>query len=208
MWYSAAQFRLITIVAHCMYPSNGLVQVTVRGGTETMVASDEGGGFDEAVSAGVQIAEHHYKSLDLLIRDQGLLMKDGIIFTRPLPLELAPVAVLHVANASQEIARWFFEHAKIKRPSDFKILLSEFMRKSFDNRVGPAVIVGHSNKPHKFTNVLKPTSSRRLIVDPVLHDASAINARVIAHLDVKANNDPSIEQRIVYDDEQPWSAQI
>jgi hypothetical protein len=119
---------------------------------------------------------------------------------------VAPVAVLHVANASQAIAHWFFEHLKIEKPRNFKLLLSEFLRKSFDDKVRPEVIVGHSNKPQKFTNVLKLPSGRRLIIDPVLNDASAINARVVANLDVKANNDPSIEQRIVYDDDQAWSA--
>jgi hypothetical protein len=113
-----------------MYPSNGLVQVTVRSGAETIVASDEGGAFEEAASAGIPIAEHH-KSLWHLIRDQGLLMKDGVIYTPQLPMETAPVAILHVANASQEIAHWFYEHARIKRTRDFKTILAEFLRKAF-----------------------------------------------------------------------------
>lgn len=46
---------------------------------------------------------------------------------------------------------------------------------------------------------------RKLIVDPVSNDASSINARVVANLDVKANEDPNIIQRIVYDDEDDWS---
>jgi hypothetical protein len=33
----------LRVTTHCMYPSNGLVQVTVRGGANTIVASDEGG---------------------------------------------------------------------------------------------------------------------------------------------------------------------
>jgi hypothetical protein len=28
----------VRVTTHCMYPSNGLVQVTVRGGVETIVA--------------------------------------------------------------------------------------------------------------------------------------------------------------------------
>lgn len=195
----------IRVMTHCMYPSNGLVQVTVRSGTETIVASDEGGAFGEAASAGIPIAEHH-KSLWHLIRDQGLLMKDGVIYTPQLPMETAPVAILHVANASQEIAHWFYEHARIKRTRDFKTILAEFLRKSFDERVKPVTIVGHSNKTHKFANVVFFDGGRRLIVDPVSHDASSINARVVANLDVRANNDPLLEQRIVYDDDEAWTA--
>jgi hypothetical protein len=187
------------------YPSNGLVQVRVRGGAETIVASDDGAAFGEAASAGIPIAEHH-KSLAYLIFDQGLMLKNGVILTPQLPMETAPAAVLHVANASQEIAHWFFDHSKIKRSRDFKTLLADFLRKSFDNRVKPELIVGHSNKAHKFGNVLHLLNGKRLIVDPVSHDASSINARVVANLDVRANHDPMLDQRIVYDDEESWTA--
>jgi hypothetical protein len=195
----------IRVTTHCMYPSNGLVQVTVRGGAETIVASDEGGAFSEAASAGIPIGEHH-KFLAHLIKDQGLLMARGVVFTPTLPLHLAPLAVLHVANASQEIARWFFDHSKIRRPRDFKSMVADFLRKSFDDKVSPAIIVGHSNKAHKFQNVVILSGGRRLIVDPVSNDASSINARVVANLDVKATNNPTIEQRLIYDDEEAWTA--
>jgi hypothetical protein len=47
---------------------------------------------------------------------------------------------------------------------------------------------------------------RKLIIDPVSNDPSSINARVVANLDVKATGNPNIIQRIVYDDEDDWSA--
>jgi hypothetical protein len=40
----------VRVTTHCMYPSNGLVQVTVRGAVETIVASDDGGAVGEALS--------------------------------------------------------------------------------------------------------------------------------------------------------------
>ena len=196
----------VRVTTHCMYPSNGLVQVTLRGGVETVVASDEGGAFGEAAAAGIPIAEHHTKSLAGLVRDQGLALKDGVIFTPLLPIEAAAVAVVHVANASQEVARWFFEHSKIRRARDFRVLLSEFLRKSFDNRVRRETIVGRSHKPHKFEHVLHLQHDRKLIIDPVAHDASSINARVVANLDVKSVGDPTIDQRIIYDDQEAWTA--
>ena len=195
----------VRVTTHCMYPSNGLVQVTLRGGVETVMASDEGGAFGESAAAGIPIAEHHSKLLAGLVRDQGLALKNGVIFTPRLPIEAAAVAVVHVANASQEVARWFFEHSKIKRARDFRILLSEFLRKSFDDRVRGEVIVGRSHKPHKFANVLHLQGGKKLIIDPVAHEASSINARVVANLDVKAINDPLIDQRIVYDDQEQWT---
>jgi len=195
----------VRVTTHCMYPSNGLVQVLVRGGLETVVVSDEGGAVGEALSAGIPVKDYN-RTLAHLIKDHGLSIKDGIIFTPRVPIKAAPVAVLHVANASQEIARWFFDHMKIKRTRDFRAMLADFLKRAFDDRVSHnAIIVGHSNKPHKFANVISLPNGRRLIVDPVAHEASSINARVVANLDVKATNNHLLDQRIVYDDEEDWT---
>jgi hypothetical protein len=43
----------VRVTTHCMYPSNGLVQVMVRGGVSTVVVSDEGGAMEEALAAGI-----------------------------------------------------------------------------------------------------------------------------------------------------------
>jgi hypothetical protein len=44
-----------------------------------------------------------------------------------------------------------------------------------------------------------------LIIDTVTKDASSINARVVANLDVRAANDEGITQRIVYDEDEGWA---
>jgi hypothetical protein len=196
----------VCVTTHCMYPSNGLVRVMVRGAVETVVVSDDGGALGEALSAGIPIKDYN-RTLSYLIKDQGLSLKDGVISTSRIPIVAAPIAILHVANASQEVARWLYDHMKIKRTRDFRTALADFLKKTFDDRVAHnAIIVGHSNKPHKFANVVSFASGKRLIVDPVAHEASSINARVVANLDVKANNDPMLDQRIVYDDEEDWTA--
>ena len=45
-----------------------------------------------------------------------------------------------------------------------------------------------------------------MAVDAVFKDTSSINARTIAHLDVKNTGDESIIQSIVYDDSDQWEA--
>ncbi len=196
----------VMVTTHCMYPSNGLVRVFVRGGGETIVASDDGGAMEEATAAGIPIDRDYTRQLTHVIKAHGVSISDGVIVTPRMPIEAAPLAVLLVANAAQEAARWMFDHAKIKRSRDFKALLTEFLMQKFDDRVTHnTVIVGHSNKPHKFANVLTLEEGRRLIIDPVSNEASSINARVVANLDVKAVQDPKLMQRIVYDDEDEWS---
>ena len=94
----------------------------------------------------------------------------------------------------------------MKRTRDFRQLLANFLADTFSKQLAEERIVGASNKPHKFANVISFANGRKFIVDAVANDPSSINARVIANLDVKSTNDPNIEQRIVYDDLESWSA--
>ena len=108
-------------------------------------------------------------------------------------IDAVSAAIIHVANASQDIARWLYEHMKIKRTRDFKAVLAEFLKLTFDDRVSHnAIIVGHSNKPHKFANVVLLPNGRRLIVDPAAHEASAINARVVSKTRIERFQDQVI----------------
>jgi hypothetical protein len=117
-----------------MYPSNGLVQVTVRGGVETVVVSDEGGAVGGALSAGILLKASN-AAVARLIKDRGLSITDGVIFTPRIPIEAVSVGIIRVANASQEIARWLYDHVKIKRARDFKVMFAEFLNRAFDDRV-------------------------------------------------------------------------
>jgi hypothetical protein len=195
----------LRVTTHCMYPSNGYVQVTVRAEASTIVASDEGGAMGEASSAGIPMRDFSGQ-LAHRVKDQGLSFKGGVIFTPKMPIEAAPLAILLVANASQEIANYLFEHVKIKRGRDFRVLLAEFLKRAFDDRVTAATIVGHSHKPHKFDNVISFPSGKRIIIDAAANEPSSVNARVVANLDVKATDNPLIDQRIIYDDEEDWTA--
>src|SRR5207248_9765634 len=58
------------VVTHCMYPSNGLVEITVRGGVRNIVASDEGGALGEALSAGIPIRDYR-GAVAHIVREQG-----------------------------------------------------------------------------------------------------------------------------------------
>ena len=196
----------VLITTHCMYPSNGLVRVMVRGGPGKFVVSDEGGAIDEAMSAGIAVTQSDH-ILDAFVKNQGLHFKEGVIRSPQVMAPRMALAALLVANASKEMAHWLFDHSKVRRTTDFRKRLAEFLNKTFDRRVShDATVIGASNKPHKFANVVSLRDGRKLIVDPVIRDASSINARVVANLDVKGANDRSVIQRIVYDDEDEWSA--
>jgi hypothetical protein len=193
----------VRVTTHCMYPSNGLVRVTVRGGATSLVASDDGEALGEALAAGIKIDDPD-RLLRGFISQRGLLLRSGVISTPVTPLDGAAVAILHVANTAKEAAAWLYEHGGIKRSRDFRRLLSAFLTEKYREQVSERRIIGASNKPHKFSNVISFANGKKLIVDAVANDPSSINSRVVANLDVRSTNDPTLEQRIVYDDHEKW----
>jgi hypothetical protein len=196
----------IRVTTHCMYPSNGFVQVMVRGGPTEFEVSDEGMGLREIESAGAEV-----RSPDGLLRHLvaplGLRITNGIVRSPRVSAEVLPVMIPIVANASKEIAEWLFVHCKIKRERNFKKIVRDFLRRTFDDKVKDQVIVGESQKAHKFENIVLFPDGHRLIVDAVIHDVSSINARVVANADVKMAKYASLEQRIVYDDAEEWGTE-
>ena len=67
----------VRVTTHWTYPSNGLVRVTVRGGTHTIIASMKAAPMGEALSAGIDIKNRSLK-LRYLVKDQGLSFEHGI----------------------------------------------------------------------------------------------------------------------------------
>lgn len=196
----------VRVTTHCMYPSNGLVRVYVKSGMEHAVVSDEGEAVGEVLAAGIDVA-----NVDRLVRhlvsEQGLAMSSGIISSRAIPIEALPVAIPLVANVARDVASWLYDHKKIKRSRDFRAVLSNYLESAFSERLSrDERIVGASNKPHRFANVVSFPNGRKLVVDAVAKDPSSINSRVVANLDLRTNGNPMIEQRIVYDDAEGWSA--
>lgn len=194
-------FRITT---NCMYPSNGLVRVYVKGGENRVVISDEGEAVGEGTAAGI-IMKDADKILRSNIKNRGLSIKDGVIFTAPIETSSAHIAILHLANTARDMAHWLYEHGGVKRNEDFRVLLAKYLENSFGVNLSQATIQGASSKPHKFANVISFANGKKFIVDPVAYDPASINSRVVANLDVKAKNDPDIVQRIIFDDMEKWS---
>lgn len=194
----------VLVTTQCLYPSNGFVQVAVRGGVNAFHVSDEGGAIQEISGSGI-----HVSNPDTIVRHwlpEGCIVRGGIIRTEnPVSLQELSVMIAIVANASKEVADALFDRLPVKRDRDFKRVVSDFLQKRFDDHVKHnELIVGASNTPHKFENVIALPNGKRLIVDPVLHEASSINARLVANLDVKNAKRKDIVQRIVFDDDEDW----
>jgi len=189
-----------------MYPSNGLVDVVVRGGLHSAIVSDDGGAMSEALGVGIH-AHPNDRQLKRLISAQGLEIKGGVISSPPVPFAEVPVSILLVANAAKDIASWLYDHAKIKRHRDFRKALENFLWTTFEERLTRNAIVVGKRKQHTFANVIVLPGEDLLIIDPVSREPSSINARVVSNLDVAQAENPKIKQRLVYDDEEEWTPQ-
>jgi hypothetical protein len=191
---------------HVLYPSNGAVTVTIRGGTDTFIVSDDGAALGELISSGLK-SEISDRQIFAKVKTQGLRVQDGTISSPRVPTEAVPAAVMLVANASAEVARWALDHFSFEEKRNFRKDLENILGRYFhDNLKHNTPIIGASNKPHKFNYVVYLQKDRRLLVDPVTNDHNSIVSRVVANLDVSNAHDPYIDQLIVYDDHLKWSA--
>jgi hypothetical protein len=199
----------LRVSTHCLYPSNGVVTVLVRGGSNEFVITDDGGAIQEISGSG-RLPAGADKTLQRLVKPQGLRVKNGVIYSPRVSAAGVASAVLLVANASKEVADWALSNIKLKVKRSFRRDLAALLGRHFhDNLKHDLLILGASNKQHRFPYVIYLARSKRLLVDPAVKEASSINACVVANMDVKMSENPDIVQLIVYDDSEEWdSAQI
>ena len=201
------------VSTHCIYPSGDLVRVFIRGGESEFVVSDQGGAISEIESAGA-ILDDPEKAIRNIVREFRLVcdratkkaQSTGTIYMPHVGRDSLAQMIAIVANASKNAAEYLFHTLKIKRDRNFKELLRQLLQSKFDDNVKSDVLIGHSNKPHKFEHLIYLGGGSRIIVDPVMHDPSSINARVVANIDVKLAKYEKLDQRIVYHDGENWSA--
>jgi hypothetical protein len=194
----------LRITTHCLYPSNGMIRVYVRRSGSTFIVSDDRGAFNEAQSAGLEVNVLD-RSLLHLVTPYGLKISNGTVFGSSVPPEGIVGAAIMVANASKAVAEWLYARLRVKTGRDFRLLLADLLQRNFETILHRNVEINGANKPHHFANVLSFHGGRRLLIDPVGNEPASYNSRIIANLDVKAKNDPTIEQRIVYDDDERWT---
>ena len=196
----------VRVSTHVLYPSNGAVSVVVRGGEDTFLVSDEGGAVSNISSSGIP-AVFSDRMIGAQIRTKGLRVHDGSIMSPMVSLDDVPSAIMTVANASRTIADWGLARFPFVTPRNFREDLSALLGRHFhDNLKNDEAVIGKSNKPHKFGHVIYLQGARKLLIDPVVNDASSINARLVSNLDVRMNENPQISQLIVFDDRLKWKS--
>jgi hypothetical protein len=197
----------VVVPTHCLYPSNGIINAIVEGGSREYRVHDDGGALDEFESSGGRLRDG-LPILRIVAARQGLSVSNFGIIRSPLigQSELAATICL-VANASKEGAHELVDRLRPPSKRNFRAELAKMLEVEFGHdRIQRTPVIGRSNKPHKFDYVIQIARTRRLLLDAVTPEPSSISAAVVAHLDVREANRPELVQRIVYDDDEPWNA--
>ncbi len=190
----------------CLYPSNATVLIRIAGGKETFSISDNAGAVREASSCGLPTHEVR-GAIARIAEQQGLIFSNDEILSPPVDISDLTAAAVLVANASQEASHWILAHVKIRPPRNFKNDLADLLARNFGHELKHNLpIIGASNKAHRFEHVIYLGNARQILIDPVVNEASSINARVVANMDVKLAKLAGVEQRIVYDDYEEWKS--
>lgn len=191
------------VVTQCLYPTNTMVRVTIREGRFRFTVSDGGGAIREISSLGLMFPRADY-AMKTIAQKYGIRVENGVFFSPPVAKEEIGAAVALVANASRDAAERYFAFSKSRPSRNFKRLVAELLQRNFGEELKPYFhVVGNSTKQHAFDYAIT-RKERIILLDSVLRDPPSINSRVVANLDVKANQDPKYVQFIVYDDQEQW----
>lgn len=197
----------ILVPTQCLYGGGSIIRVAVEGGPLTFVVHDDGGAIDEFSNHGA-VHPRASGALRTHFRDQGILVgRNGEITSPEVGLqELAPTIAL-IANASREAEDLLLSRWKPRFRRNFKRQLRNLLEAEFPNAIKPEFrVAGSSQKQHVFDFALERTQGRLVLVDAVHNDQNAISSTVLRNLDVRDASRQGIEQRIVYDDAEEWSA--
>lgn len=194
----------------CIYPSRGVVRLDVLFGRHSCRLTDAGGALRAISEHGVELAtpESFRRLAGSLARKSGLVVGDGVLGTETLEFDQVAGAAIALANASAAVAAAGILRAR-KRVTDVHKDLAGMV----DAALRPSTSVhenikleGASARQYKFEYVADLSGGRQLILDAVVPDAQAINARVVAHLDLKAAASQRRVQAIVFDDGHDWKS--
>ena len=198
-------YRISTLV---QAPSGSVIDLAIRQHGERWVVSDSGTAIEEANKAGID-KPNLGLNIRRAIRQKGLQFSEGRIESPPVPMESLQAAAVAVANTSRDVAEAFILMGRDTREYSLDRRARNLLIHRFQTWVSakPVIVRGHSEKEHKFDTAVILPNGRKVLVDAVNPHSNSINSRVVANLDVKQLDDPTIIQRIVFDPLEEWRSE-
>jgi len=185
-------------------PNPNLVSL---GGPTGCVVSDEGRAIAEIASHGFKVSNPE-SYLRQFSASRGLKLNGSKIYSPPVSAEALPTAISLVSTVSSLAAFWGVRTSKPRARRDLRKELRDLLGARYSReRVREKIhLAGQSGRTYRFDFRVEVGNSRHLILDGVFPDATAINTRAIAHLDLAHANRPDLVQRMVYDERENWAA--
>jgi hypothetical protein len=186
-------------------PSGSVIDLTIRREADRWIVSDSGTAIEEATKVGID-KPNLGLNVRRAIRSKGLYFRDGRIESPAVEVAALQAAAVAVANTSRDIAEAFIMLGRDAREYSLDRRARNLLISRFHTWVSskPIIVRGHSEKEHKFDTAWVLPDGRQVLVDTVRNQANSINSAVVANLDVKQLDDPSIIQRIVFDPLEEW----
>lgn len=207
----------VAVPTHCLYPTNKAVSVLISGGPRECVVSDNGGALDELTACGLTefVTESFKLHVSSVCKGRGVRYSNGHIVSPPVPLEGLPTALAMVANTSSEVAHWGLRSLKPRRKRSLRSEISRILGHYFsaEQILAQEHITGHSTRRYPIDWVIRMSSSAKVLIDMVLPEPSSINAKAIAHMDIRgishlpnSASEGHFETFLAYDDEDEWKS--
>lgn len=203
--YEVAPFTVVP--TFLLYPSNACVQVFVEGGRDSFVVSDGGGAIDVSLGLGSGKLDAT-KLLKSAAKEASLnVNSSGWIYAKGANLRSLTSIISVVADCSKSAAEACARSFRPESKSDFRKELEEFLTANFGDRLTKqAVLLGGSNKTHRYDYAIKAGGGRLIVIDAVMPDSSSINSAIVSHIDLRNAKRSDVTQRIIYDDRLEWKS--
>ena len=196
----------LIVETHCLYPTNDVVTVEIHGGLSYCV-TDRGRAIDLAASLGIPInhpgklLKPHAARYDLQVSN------DGKIFISDVPPGMLPTAIAFVANASKEAAHAIIDRQRAKPRDELRQKLYDMVRPIFPHRAHRNFpLQGKSSRTHTFDCAISGDPLPLALFNTVVDEANAINAVVVAGVDVVDRYGEALRPWIVFDAARDWRA--
>jgi len=198
---------VVQINTDCVYPDYSTVTVVVHQNAHSFSVTDGGHAVEYLRSYNMHHNNWH-RYLSRFTKTAGLTVAKGEIWAEEVSAEALGVAIIAVANTAKEAADVGHSQLSIRKEKSFKDVFRTFMEHRFSKSeiLHEYKLPGESNLLHTFDIAVPLPGERLLIIDPVVPDASSVNSKVVAHLDIRNMGRSDIIQRVIYDDQDNWKA--
>jgi len=196
----------ILVPTPVLYPSNGNVVVHVTGGANKCIVSDRGDALRNARAHGVDIPNVD-QWLSTVIKGSFLRASKGHITSGELNLQDVFVGIALVARAASAAVFYALDRYKPATVTVRDRALSQLIGRYGAAHVSrEAVAVGESTRSYRFDFAVRSIGPKPLLLDTVVPNPIAVNAKAIAHIDISKLGTKAPSHAIIYDETADWEA--